>query len=110
MEYQHKNLASGHWQELSFFEQVANIGSEIERTIKWKNKGNTQYSSLAFERGLELLDFTIEDKKNKSRLRELLRVREALVDHFVFENEYGSTDKNWQNYFFAFNFAVRAHL
>ncbi len=110
MEYQHKNLASGHWQELSFFEQVANIGSEIERTIKWKNKGNTQYSSLAFERGLELLDFTIEDKKNKSRLRELLRVREALADHFVFENEYGSTDKNWQNYFFAFNFAVRAHL
>ncbi|MEI7621393.1 MAG: hypothetical protein WCJ51_02565 [Candidatus Moraniibacteriota bacterium] len=110
MEYQHKNLASGHWQELSFFEQIANVGSEIERTIKWKNKGNAQYSSLAFERGLELLDFTIEDEKNRSRLKELLRVREALADHFVFENEYNSTDKNWQDYFFAFNFAVRAHL
>lgn len=109
MEYQHKNLANGRWFGLSFFEQVANIGSEIERTIKWKNKENAEYSRLAFERGLELLDFTIEDPKNKKRLKELMRVREVLADHFVFQNEYKSTDKNWQDYFFVFNFAVRAH-
>jgi len=52
MEYQHKNLASGGWQKLSFFEQMANIGSEVERTIKWKNKGNAEYSRLAFGRAL----------------------------------------------------------
>lgn len=110
MEYQHKNLANGHWLELTFFEQLANIGSEIERTIKWKNKGNIEYANFAFERGLELLDLTVADPKNNLKLREILRTREALVDHFVFKNEYNSTDKNWQDYFFVFNFAVRAHI
>lgn len=78
---------------MSFFEQMANIGSEVERTIKWKNKNNAEYSRMAFDRALELLDFTVADRKNRMRLKEILRVREALVDHFVFENEYHSEDK-----------------
>jgi hypothetical protein len=106
MEYYHKNLAGENWNKLTFFEQMANIGSEIERTIKWKEK-NTEYSRLAFERALELLDFTVADPKNRNRLRELLRTREALADHFFFDNEYDSTDEIWQKYFFAFNWAAR---
>ncbi len=109
MTHQHKELALGRWQNLSFFEQMANIGSEIERTIKWKNKGNKLYSDQAFQRALELLDLTIADKKNELRLRELLRVREILADYFFFNNEYKSTDKAWQNYFYAFTFAARAY-
>ena len=66
MDYQHKQLAAGKWKELSFLEQMANIGSEIERAIKWKNKNNAQYCRLAFERGLELLDLTARDEKTKS--------------------------------------------
>jgi len=107
MNYQHPQLAAGRWFQLSFFEQMANVGSEVERAIKWKNKRNLKYSRLAFERALELLDFTIADKKNKKRLKELLRVRETLADYFAFENEYKSTDKSWQNYFYAFNWAAR---
>jgi hypothetical protein len=110
MEYQHKNLATGGWQKLSFFEQMANIGSEVERTIKWKNRGNAEYSRMAFERALELMDLTIDGEKKPSHLKELLRVREMLADYFVFENEYSSTDKSWQNYFYAFNFAARINL
>jgi hypothetical protein len=110
MEIQHKNLASGGWQKLSFFEQMANIGSEVERTIKWKNKGNAEYSQMAFDRALELLDLTVSMEKNKSHLKELLRAREALADYFVFDNDYQSTDKSWQNYFYAFNFAARINL
>ncbi|MDD3498246.1 MAG: hypothetical protein PHH24_01915 [Candidatus Moranbacteria bacterium] len=106
-EIQHKNLAGGEWLKLSFFEQMANVGSEVERSIIWKDKNNREYSRIAFERALELLDLTIADPKNKKRLKELLRVRECLADHFVFENEYASTDKNWQNYFFVFNWAAR---
>jgi len=26
-----------------------------------------------------------------------------MVDYFAFDNEYGSTDQLWQNYFLAFN-------
>lgn len=106
-EYYHKTLAGGRWKKFTFFEQMANIGSEVERTIKWRNKGNAEYGRMAFERALELLDFTIEDEKNRKRLKELLRVRETLADYFAFENNYHSTDKSWQNYFYAFNFAAR---
>ena len=103
----HKQLAAGRWQELTFVEQMANIGSEIERTISWKRKGNAEYSRLAFERSLELLDLTISDGKNISKLKEITRVRESLADHFVFDNSYSSTDESWQKYFYFFNFAAR---
>lgn len=106
MNYQHKELAAGRWFELTFFEQMANIGSEVERAIKW-NKKNCEYSRLAYERVLELLDLTISDKNNLSRLKELMRLREILVDYFQFDNIYQSTDKKWQNYFYAFNYAAR---
>ncbi len=107
MSYQHKQLADGRWFKLKFVEQMANIGSEIERTILWKNKNNNDYSRRAFERALELLDLTVADVKNKSRLKELLRLREALVDYFLFDNQFSSSDKLWQNYFYHFNFAAR---
>jgi hypothetical protein len=88
MGYQHRELAGGRWDRLSFFEQMANIGSEVERA-------------------LELLDLTIDKDKDKNHLRELLRLREALVDYFAFENNYGSSDEKWHNYFYAFSFAAR---
>ena len=110
MECQHKQLADGKWKKLSFVAQMANIGSEVERAIKWKNKKNKEYSKMAFERALELLDLTVADEKNKKRLKEIMRVREVLADYFVFQNEYQSTDKSWQNYFYSFNLAARLVL
>lgn len=107
MKQQHQQLASGRWQELSFFEQMANIGSEVERAIKWKNKNNTDYSRQAFERALELLDLSIKDEKNKNKLKEIMRLRETLADYFVFKNSYKSSDQKWHNYFYGFNFAAR---
>ena len=101
----HKELTNEKWQKLSFFEQMANIGAEIGRTENWKLK-DKELSQAAFCRGIELLDSTIEDKKNVKRLKELCRLREMLADYFCFDNEYGSTDTNWNNYFYAFNYAV----
>ena len=104
----HRELTSGRWRELTFFEQMANIGSEVERTIRWKEKGQAGVSMRAFERALELLDLTVADPRNRFRLRELLRVREVLADHFVFDNEYASTDRSWRRYFHPFACAARA--
>ena len=109
MTYQHQELAAGRWNELTFFEQMSNVGAEIGRTITWKAKSMPDYSARAFERALELLDLTIKDGKNRKRARELLRVREALADHFVFDNSYQSTDDSWQRYFYPFQFAARAN-
>jgi len=51
---------------------------------------------------VELLDFTIADPKNLGRLKELTRAREYLVNYFMYNNIYGSSDKKWENYFYAF--------
>jgi hypothetical protein len=106
----HKNLTLERWQKLSFYEQMANIGSEVFRAMSWRLK-NQEYSRLALERALELLDLTLEAVvKSRSRLKELTRLREALVDYFIFDNDYGSNDKNWQKYFGAFNHAAKNPL
>lgn len=108
MNYIHKNLAGGRWFEFSFMEQMANIGAEIGRAINWREK-DEKLSQLAFERGLELLDLTIHDPKNRgSKCKELCRLGEVLADYFMGENQYGSTDKLWNNYFYFFNAAASA--
>ncbi|MFH2069134.1 MAG: hypothetical protein ABII89_06720 [Candidatus Omnitrophota bacterium] len=105
MNYQHKELAAGRWFKLTFFEQMANLGSEVGRAIIWKNK-NDEYRIKSLERALELLDLTIDDVRNRARLKELTRLREVLVDHFYFDNQYSSSDRLWQNYFYAFGYAA----
>lgn len=106
MKYQHKNLAEGRWFTMPLVEQMANVGSEVQRAINWK-KNNKEYSQKAFERALELIDLTVADGKNRRRLKEILRLREALADYFVFKNSYYSSDESWQKYFTAFNWAAR---
>lgn len=98
-------MSFSRWKKLSLLEQMANIGSEVYRTIKWKN--NADFAKKAFERALELFDLTITDKKNKKRLKEIIRARELFADYIVGENRYNSSDSQWQNYFYSFNFASR---
>ncbi|MBU2595429.1 hypothetical protein KJ713_01180 [Patescibacteria group bacterium] len=107
MSYQHKELAGGRWFEFSLIEQMANIGSEVYRAINWRKKGDNNYAMMAFERALELFDLTVEDPKNRTRLKEVLRARELFCDYFVGDNQYHSTAKSWQNYFYSFNYAAR---
>jgi hypothetical protein len=99
MNIQHKKLASGSWSRMSLIEQLANVGSEVERTIAWKEKGNAEYSKKAFERALELLALTKNSVEEKSRLNEITRMYELLVDYFEGDNRYQSTDKLWRKYF-----------
>ena len=70
---------------------MANEGSEVERTILWRNK-NKLYSQKALERALELLDLTIASPLNRKRLRELTRIREVLVDYFLGVNDWVRTN------------------
>lgn len=102
----HKNLPPEKWFAYSLNEQLANVGSEVERTINWKSK-DTKLANSAFERMLELLDLTLEDAKNKSKLKELCRLREVLVDYLWGENEYQSSKENTLKYFYFFNYLAR---
>jgi len=109
MSYQHKDLASGRWGQLSFSEQMANIGSEVERALNWQAKGNLAYSQKAFERALELLDLTLDSVTSPSRLKEIARLREAIADYFVGANQFKSTEISWRRYFSPFAYAARSH-
>jgi hypothetical protein len=103
----HKGLTPKRWFKFSIFEQLANVGCDVARAIHWKKVGNLDYSQKAFDRVLELLDLTIADPKNRGgRLRELLRVREALVDFIMYDNEYGTSEEFWHQYFYDFNYAA----
>ena len=85
---------------------MANIGADVGRAMRWRTK-NAENSKLAFYRALELIDFSINDPKNKNSLHEILRMREILIDYFIGENIYHSTDQQWEDYFYPFNYAAR---
>ena len=107
MNPQHKDLSDGRWSKLPFIEQMANIGSEVERALSWKTKNNTAYSQKAYERALELVDLTLDCAISPPRLKELARVREAIVDYFSGSNQFMSTESSWRKYFSGFTYAVR---
>lgn len=41
------------WREMPLIEQMANIGSEVGRTRKWAEKGNTRMAESAYLRALD---------------------------------------------------------
>ena len=47
---QHKNLAAGAWEQLTFTEQMANCGSEVFRALRWREKGKKTMEAKAFEK------------------------------------------------------------
>lgn len=109
MVYQHAELATGRWARLSLAEQLANIGSEVERALNWKAKNNPDYSLRAAERALELSDLSLASTGNFARLKEVARVREILADYFYGANEYESTETSLRSYFAPFAHAARRH-
>lgn len=102
----HTDLTQERWNKFSLFMQLANVGCDVSRAIRWGDKGNKEYSQAAVERAMELLDLTITDPKHKGRLRELLRVREALKDFFWGDNEYNTTKEQWEKDFYQYNYAA----
>lgn len=108
MNIQHKSLAIGRWQELSLPEQFGNIGSEIYRALKWKNR-NKRLFNHAIERSLELLDFTIADSRwaLAHRLKEICRVRELLCDAVFGFSTNKTSLQDLDHYFFSFAILAR---
>lgn len=104
---QHKELAAGRWQKLTLIEQMANIGSEVERALNWKAKNNPARSEKAFERALELLDITLDCPNNRTRLKEVARAREVVVDFFQGGNRLASSEAFLRKYFLQFACAAR---
>ena len=102
------SLRAGRWFQRSLMFQMANIGIEVERVMDARRVDNIEARQAALWRMLDLITVTIEDPKNhkRGRLREILRVREALLDYFMGDNVYQSTDQLWHDYFYAYCYAA----
>lgn len=94
----HINITLEKWNSLPFLKRMGNIGSEVIRAIKWKNKC-LKDADLAFLRSLELFDITIDSELTKSQLKEVCRAREFWVDFYKYNNDSKTDSIFWENYF-----------
>ncbi|MBO4434150.1 MAG: hypothetical protein J5769_01690 [Bacteroidales bacterium] len=90
---QHTSLENGRWAEMSFPQQMANIGSETSRVLKALHAGKDSRAEGAFARALELIDLTIKYGRSGSSLvarsamwEELCRFRELFCASFLSRN------------------------
>ena len=86
----HASLENGRWAELSFPQQMANIGSETSRVYKALVSGKESRAESSFARFQELIDLTIrygrqnESAAARSAMRkELCRFRELYCDAYL---------------------------
>ncbi|MGH7334256.1 MAG: hypothetical protein ACREKS_16235 [Candidatus Rokuibacteriota bacterium] len=105
--YRHREQAAGKWETLSLAEQLGNVGGEVGRMLRWKDR-DERLATAAFARALELLDLTLADARWRHRLREIARARELLCDAAQGGGEYGTTLEGLDRYFLAFAMAARA--
>ena len=104
--HKHRDLAAGRWGQLSLAEQLGNVGSEVGRMLRWRDRDDRLMSS-AFDRALELLDLTLADSRWRGRLREIARVRELLCDAMAGGRDYATMLEDLDRYFLAFAMAAR---
>lgn len=94
------------WQSQTFYQQMGNIASEISRAIRLKEQKDIKHMCSSLWRTLELLDLTIEDVKNRARLKELCRFKEVLGDWYCQTEVYSVNPEALKNY--SLNFAMLA--
>ena len=89
---QHASLENGRWAEMSFPQQMANIGSETSRVLKALEAGKDKRAEGAFERAQELIDLTIKygradtPSQRGALWEELCRFRELFCAAFLSRN------------------------
>lgn len=93
------------WAEMSIFDQMGNIGSEVGRALKAKRQGKTERTQAAFYRGLDLIDETARlwAAKKQVGLKELLYARELFVESVTTDK----VDPTLESYFMQFAIAAR---
>jgi len=107
MAFIHKELAAGRWYTLTFAEQMGNIGSEVLRASRQKDKDEKMFRQ-AVERALELFDLTLSDPRWKGRRLEVARAREVFCDTAYGGGLYKSSLADLVRYFDNFAFVARA--
>ena len=87
---QHQELENGRWAEMTFPQQMANIGSETSRIYRALEAGKESRAESAFVRFQELIDLTIKYGRfdaspmlRSAMLEELCRLRELYCKAYL---------------------------
>lgn len=90
------------WLKLSRTQQIGNIGSEIARARYWESQSDFVNRERALECSLELLDLTLDDKRWKSGLKEIARLREVISAWFCNQTIFDISPKELEDYCISF--------
>ncbi len=105
----HAALASGGWREMTLPEQLANVGSEVDRAIRNSQSGRVSRFENALDRALELFDLTAADDRWRGpRRREVLRAREEFCRLFFDGDVRPESAHGLSRYFLQFATLARA--
>jgi hypothetical protein len=103
----HSGVAA-RWSAMTLVEQMANVGSEVERSIRARESANETRLHHALARALELFDLTAADDRWRGpRRREVLRAREEFCRLFYADDVPPDSARGLQRYFLAFAVAAR---
>jgi len=95
--------AARRWPTLSLVEQLAHVGSEVERTIRAHERANQARFDGALARALELFDLSAADERWRGpKRREILRAREQFCGLFFDESGPVGGAASLRKYFLAF--------
>jgi hypothetical protein len=94
------------WNMLPLAAQLANIGSEVHRASRDKEK-HPASAEKAFHRALELFDATLANAREQGALKEIARAREVVVDAWEGGASYGTSLAELDPYFLYFGIAAR---
>jgi hypothetical protein len=95
---------------LTLVEQLAHVGSEVERTLRARDQSLTERYNRAADRALELFDLTAaDDRWAGARRREILRAREYFCRVCFGDDAEVDAPAYLRRYFLQFATAARAH-
>lgn len=104
----HPSLAAGRWHSLSLMEQLANVGSEVDRAVRAHAQGRHDRFERALDRALELFDLTATDPRwALHRRREILRAREQFCRVFFDATAESDLPGYLEKYFLQFAVVAR---
>jgi hypothetical protein len=96
------------WADLTLAEQLAHVGSEVERVLRANEAGNASRREHALSRALELFDLTAADHRWRGpRRREVLRAREELCAVVFGAHPAPASGAGLRRYFLAFAVLAR---
>ena len=104
----HPGLTAGRWTAYSLAEQLANVGSEVDRAIAaWEAQRMDRFDR-ALDRALELFDLTAADRRWRGhRRREILRAREEFCRLFFDDQSAANAAPTLSRYFLSFAVLAR---